>query len=93
VVLGNHCGTGVAGLLLQGGLGVLGRLNGLTIDSLLSIKLCLNNGEIVDCDNENNTDLFWACRGGYGNFGVALEFKLNLVEPGDNGTVVKYQLV
>jgi len=68
-------------------------LHGLTIDNLISIKLCLVNGEIVDCDNDNNADLFWACRGGYGNFGVALEYKLKLVEFGDNGNVIQYDLV
>jgi len=87
-VLGSHAGTGVGGLILQGGNGVLARLHGLSIDNLVSIKICTSNGLILDCDINNNSDLFWACRGGYGNFGIVLEFRMVLHDVGDKGICI-----
>lgn len=71
--------TGIAGLTLGGGLGYLSRKAGLTIDHLLECELVLANGEIVITNKDSNPDLFWALRGGGGNFGIVTSFKFNLI--------------
>jgi FAD/FMN-containing dehydrogenase len=75
--------TGVGGLALGGGFGWLSRKFGLTIDSMLSVRLVTASGDVVVAKPSENEDLFWAIRGGGGNFGVAtsFEFRLHPVGP------------
>ena len=70
--------TGIAGLTLGGGMGHLSRRCGLSCDNLISADVVTAEGAFLTCDKDRNPDLFWAIRGGGGNFGVVTSFEFQL---------------
>jgi FAD/FMN-containing dehydrogenase len=75
---GDTASVGIGGLTLGGGIGFLLRKHGMTIDDLLAAEIVTADGEILHVDDETHPDLFWAIRGGGGNFGVATRFRFRL---------------
>jgi FAD/FMN-containing dehydrogenase len=82
VPAGINSTTGIAGLTLGGGFGWLSRKYGLTVDSLLSVRMVTVEGEEVSASKTENPDLFWAIRGGGGNFGIVTSFEFTLRQAG-----------
>jgi FAD/FMN-containing dehydrogenase len=80
---GDTGSVGIGGITLSGGVGFLVRKHGLTIDDLLAVELVTADGELLRADADNHPDLFWALRGGGGNFGVATRLKFRLQEVGE----------
>lgn len=84
--------TGVGGLTLGGGFGWISRKHGFSIDNLLSVEMVTASGELVYASKDENPDLFWAIRGGGGNFGVVTRFEFQCAEIGTEvyaGPIVK----
>jgi FAD/FMN-containing dehydrogenase len=77
---GDTGSVGIGGITLGGGVGYLGRKYGLTIDNLLAAEIVTADGKLQRADAETNPDLFWAIRGGGGNFGVATRFQYRLAD-------------
>jgi FAD/FMN-containing dehydrogenase len=92
--VGINSTTGIAGLTLGGGFGWLSRKHGMTIDNLESAEVVTAKGEVVRASATENPDLFWALRGGGGNFGVVtrFEFRLHPVGPDLLSGMVVYPL-
>ena len=90
--LGINSTTGVAGLTLGGGFGWLTRKYGMAVDNLVAADIVIANGERLHIDSDNHPDLFWAIRGGGGNFGVVtnFEFALHPVGPTVTGGLIVF---
>jgi FAD/FMN-containing dehydrogenase len=82
---GDYGGVGVGGLATAGGIGLLGRRHGLTIDHLRRVEMVLADGSVVPADEQHNPDLFWAVRGAGANFGVVTSFEFEVDEVGEVG--------
>jgi FAD binding domain len=78
VPFGDSPDVGVGGITLGGGIGWLSRKYGLTLDSLERVEIVLADGQVVLADHDEYSDLFWAIRGGGGNFGVVTRFRFRL---------------
>ncbi len=78
VGFGDTGSVGIGGITLGGGVGFLVRKYGLTIDNLLAAEIVTADGQLLEIDDDHHPDLFWAIRGGGGNFGVVTRFKFQL---------------
>jgi FAD/FMN-containing dehydrogenase len=92
--VGINSTTGIAGLTLGAGFGWLSRKFGMTIDNLVAADVVTADGRLLRADSKDNTDLFWAIRGGSGNFGIVtrFEFKLHPVGPNVLAGLIVYPL-
>jgi FAD/FMN-containing dehydrogenase len=77
---GDTGSVGIGGITLGGGVGYLVRKHGLTVDNLLAAEVVTADGQLLRADADTNPDLFWAIRGGGGNFGVATRFLYQLAD-------------
>jgi len=80
VGFGDTGSVGLGGITLGGGVGYLARKHGLTVDSLLAADVVTADGEVLRVDEQSHPDLFWAIRGGGGNYGIATRFQFRLHE-------------
>jgi hypothetical protein len=86
---GDTGSVGIGGITTGGGVGYLVRKHGLTIDNLLAADIVTADGQLLRADKDTNPDLFWAIRGGGGNFGVVTRFQYRLVDlPGIVGGIL-----
>lgn len=94
VPTGINSTTGIAGLTLGGGIGWLTRSYGMTIDNLVSVEIVTAKGEVLNASADENSDLFWAVRGGGGNFGIVtlFEFKLHDFDPNLFAGIIVFSL-
>lgn len=83
VGFGDTASVGIGGITLGGGIGYLVRKHGLTIDNLLAAEMVTADGKSLLVDADNHSDLFWAIRGGGGNFGIATRFQYQLHSIGE----------
>jgi hypothetical protein len=80
--MGVNADTGIAGLTLGGGFGKLGRKHGLSCDNLISVEIVTADGRLLHASASEHPDLFWAIRGGGGNFGIVTSFEYRLFPVG-----------
>jgi FAD/FMN-containing dehydrogenase len=83
VPFGDTASVGIAGITLGGGIGYLARKHGLTIDSLVAAEIVTADGAVVMASEDEHPDLFWALRGGGGNFGIVTRFCYRLSPVGE----------
>ncbi|MET0772054.1 MAG: FAD-binding oxidoreductase [Candidatus Limnocylindrales bacterium] len=77
---GDTGSVGISGITLGGGVGFLSRKHGMTIDNLLGVELVTADGQVLEADADHHPDLFWAVRGGGGNFGVVTRLRYRLAD-------------